>query len=361
MMAKIAILVALGLALSACAAEKKDPQVAATGGVDGGGGVGVRCVSPDGSSTLELLDLHEARLSGITIGHQPQTKEEAADLVANLLSSHYWNHDTIPLPEMKKSLAKSLLPLLEMRPFEGKDSPMSKVEIKETLPLSGDVGHYTIQKGCHLEQIAYTDDTTRTIRYATKAWNDLSWLHRSALIFHEFIYFIQRTESLERLGMASVGLTSERARRFAGLIYSVGGLRPKAYSVPSTNLGRCWDTKNSSPTDTYFYYFKNAEGKVTTVFNVLYGLTSTYQVKATFSNVASEALEDFENGEIGDATPIEFTDAVDTPKFILKLRKGKGQLPSFRYLMLKDRKPWGRLRRWIVEFRGAGDLPQFTL
>ena len=45
----------------------------------------------DGSSTLETLDIHEAKIKGLEIKATPRNQNEAIDLASQLLATHYFS------------------------------------------------------------------------------------------------------------------------------------------------------------------------------------------------------------------------------------------------------------------------------
>lgn len=125
------------------------------GVINGGGGVGVRC-----GSNLEMLDLYEARRSGLTPLPLPTSQNAAATMLAGAIAKHFWNIETILPIEFEKELLKNIiLPIFEGRAFLNYETEkMENVKFVDALPLSNDFGKYKLPTGCQLEQIAFFSD-----------------------------------------------------------------------------------------------------------------------------------------------------------------------------------------------------------
>src|SRR5437879_2506817 len=85
------------------------------GGVDGGGGVGVRCATSTGApKSFELLDLHEARLNGLQVTYNPKSEREAVDLMATLFANVQWTPFlSESISQYQSYLAYGLKPLFD--------------------------------------------------------------------------------------------------------------------------------------------------------------------------------------------------------------------------------------------------------
>ncbi|MCJ8277054.1 MAG: hypothetical protein HRT44_04465 [Bdellovibrionales bacterium] len=183
------------------------------GGVDGGGGIAVSCPDTD---ELELLDIHEARLSGLYFSNDPQSKNESMDRVARLFAQHFWNPDTIDMADYIALLRQNAVELI----YDGGvvDDGM-EVVFGPKLSLSPDVGTYKIKEGCSLEQVAYFDDKAQILKIYKDNWQRLSWLDKAALVTHEIIYLMERTDSLESFANGQKKVTSENTRTFVGRLF----------------------------------------------------------------------------------------------------------------------------------------------
>lgn len=299
---------------------------ARVGGVDGGGGVGVRCPgSNQNPASFELLDLQEARLRGTQILHDPHSEDEAIDLIATLFTDLSWNPDTIPKPESKALTVKFLAPFFNGGKWtDPSDAKEYQVRFVSSLPLSNDIGNYRTYPGCQLEQVAYFDDSTSTLSIASN-WSELDWLDRAALVSHELAYWGARKDGMEYFGQ-NIVMTSEKARRFVGDLFSTNGLTPHADSIPQSRFIVCASEDNG---DTYGYGFNDANGNLVMIFNVIHDHSSFYQMKASFAGININTLLNRSNGKGAAPTTLQFTDEYDAPEFILKITKTRGSYAAF--------------------------------
>lgn len=302
---------------------------ATVGGVDGGGGIGVRCAHGSGAAKqFELLDLHEARLRGVQVSHSPRSEDEATALASRLFVNLFWNPDTIPIQEYDSLMFEILKPFLAGKDWQGPlgaDSGYS-IQLVQSLPLSDDAGNYNTMPGCQLEQIAYFDDTTKTLAIANN-WHDLDWLDRAALISHEMAYLMNRRSGMEYFGQ-NIKMTSERARFFVGDLYSPLGVIAHADSIPSPGFAKCSDRESSDGNMTYAYVYDDGAGNTLAVFNVIHGHDSPYQMKASFAGLTPNALTD-ESQAVNASATLTFSGEPNAPTFILRMTKSPGSEINF--------------------------------
>ncbi len=306
------------------------------GGVDGGGGIGVRC-----NGNLELLDLHEARMRGLQFDLAPVSEEDAIKLTAELIAKHYWNRDTIPLDEHIQGLADMLIgPIFKGEPWtDPSNSQTNQVHFGPPLTLSDDIGIYHTMPGCDLVQVAYFSDSENTLKISQSEWDRMSWLERAALVAHELIYFMDRRESLENFGLPDGRMTSERARRFVGDLFSETSLTPKIDSVPEMGYLKCSAVAESEDNAfSYFYAFNSPTG-LSAVFNVMYGRSSAYQTKASFqginiSDLANDNLESIESDAL-----LVFSDEANTPTIELRIYRSSGAALHFQAYVYQSGRP----------------------
>jgi hypothetical protein len=149
--------------------------IANAGTRDGGGGIGVRCVSKQ-KETFELLDLYEARGRGSVSLPEPKDARAATSLVSDLFARHFWNVDTIPVNQVKSQMHDLIFaPIFNGQPWYNFETQrQERVEYVNYLPLSGDVGAYRIPSNCVLVQIAYYDDKSTALKIVKPLWDKLS-------------------------------------------------------------------------------------------------------------------------------------------------------------------------------------------
>lgn len=303
-------------------------QATAIGGVDGGGGVGVRCPTTHGKSSLELLDLHEGRLRGLEYLHAPKSENEISDLAANLFVRHFWNPWTIPMPEYFTWLKDKVIDgILNGRGFHnyknGKDVSITYVD---SLPLSNDFGNYNIRPGCSLEQIAYYDDAKNTILFAMNPWQSLSGIDKTALITHELIYATLRDHGLEYAGTAEDGvISSEKSRQFVGSILSRNGLLPKfAGVIRENNYMSCFGVDSNSGTS--FFIYNSGSNEVTAVMSLNNWFSTPFSARVSLKGVQ---VHDFYNGPgtFSFKAPLELSGEIAPPQFNLEISRAENNNP----------------------------------
>jgi hypothetical protein len=300
------------------------------GTINGGGGVGVRC-----GNHLEMLDLYEARMSGLTQLALPSSQDAAASLLASLIAKHFWNIETIPPVEHEKLMKKDvILPIFEGRAFHNYETDkMENVQFVETLPLSNDFGNYKLPAACQLEQIAFFSDAKTELSIVRSAWGQLDLLSKSVLVAHELLYMVNRRSGLENLRPKGSDHTSESARKFVGQLLSVESLPKKSDNFPPTDgVYRCnggLEEKNKAPT--YFYAFNNVStGKLNLVFNGIYGASSLYQLRADFKDAVVADLIDKTKSMTDESAELQSVGSKQRTNFVVKLSKSSNSDPIFK-------------------------------
>lgn len=314
----------------------------AGGGMEGGGGVGVRC-----GTKLELLDLHEARLSNLKLVEMPEDDEETINLVSKKMASHFqwftWEN-----PETWWELYQGGLvhPMYIGGEFlysftdliTGEERiVMAPVEYVSSLPLSPDIGSYKIQPGCQLEQIAYmTEGNNPKLEIVKSRWLQLDRLSRAALVAHETLYHFDRQSSLRSLLRLPDDRTSEWAREFVGRMFSTQPPPPIMTGVPDdTPLIYCMAEVNEDEPYTTFVVRETTSG-FRAVFEELNGADDLYQIFADFSGLSFSKFSELSaEGNLtstvslnGNAAPthlkLELKKEINKEEFELKLFKNIG-------------------------------------
>ncbi len=253
------------------------------GTINGGGGKGVLCKNGQ-ASTLEVLDLYEAKaLYDLKIEHNPQTKEEAINLFAELIGRHLWNPSTVPLPEfiqmLKGDLDNAILKKIKFL-TDGKH-----------LALVDDADEPIYEANCEMKQIAvYYDESVVLVDQSL--WDQMNWTNRIALLTHEMFYSMDRSN----------GATNSMAtRKLVGQLFSTTGAVPKADGIP-TDLNKvvtCLVTNQGIDVG-YFYAFDSIKQIYGTepshglefVFNFLKNGTYLFRTSAFFADLKLDALSD---------------------------------------------------------------------
>lgn len=304
---------------------------------DGGGGVGVRCPSNVSPIAFELLDIHEIKLEGKVISHNLQNEAEAIQLASKNLGLHYYNPSSISpnqyIDYLKSNFVQSI--------FNGEAfynpivDELTQVEFVDSLPLSNDIGDYSVKPGCSLEQVAYYFDDSNTLKIVSTKWNELSWLDKSALVSHEVHYFLDRFNGIEDFASQHLK-TSERVRRFTGLLYSTERVTPKYSISPKSGYYRCESNVDSEIRDTSFRVHSTGHNEFTAVFASAQGYSSAYQTVAVFDGVPLDALLAWPEGEFVIEKPlVVLTDEV-IPNFSVRISKTWGRYPTLQVFMNKD-------------------------
>lgn len=312
---------------------------AADGTINGGGGAGLLC-----GNRLEMLDLYEARKAGLTLVDAPSTSDKAAELLSRLLAHHFWNIETMPERQQAEVIEKDLIkPVLKGHPFKNLETGKTEqVRYVDSLPLSNDYGHYQVPAGCRLEQIAYFSDKNTRLSIVQSAWDRLDWLSKMVLVAHEFMYMADRRDGFEELNPNLRSFTSEMSRKFVGRLISLDPALPaESDGVPLAphKLYRCDNTEGKDATSTHFYAFDGGNGKLSLVFNSIYGRYGLYQSRADFQAVT---LNDFLDKQtvLAEVAPLVFVGANGDSGFNVKLLRNKGDDAVFE-LDLSERRESG--------------------
>ncbi|RYZ71329.1 MAG: hypothetical protein EOP05_12175 [Proteobacteria bacterium] len=302
----------------------------ARGTINGGGGVGVRC-----GNSLEMLDLYEARKSGLTFSSAQASKEAAALMVSDRMSKHFWNVDTVEPEEHAQKLRELLiLPIFEGRAFYNAVTKKSEdVNFVESLPLSNDYGNYELPKGCALEQIAFYSDSNTKLSIVRSAWNELDWMSKSVLAVHELIYMIHRRSGLDNLIPESLPKNSESVRKFTGKLLSLESLPTRSSGFSKSQpLYTCDGAMKNNPKEnsTIAYAFDSeATGALTLVFNSIHDMDSFYQLRASFKSAKLSDLTDSTRPLTLERAELETTGSGEPTNFSVTLEKSVNGKPLF--------------------------------
>jgi hypothetical protein len=314
---------------------------------DGGGGIGVRC-----GKSLELLDLHEAKIKGHKLLSAPHNANEAIQLAARKAGQHFWTFDMVDSVDDSVSFYSEAV---VERIFNGKSflykiedeglPVYAPVKFVASLPLSKDIGHYQIQKNCTLEQVAYmTDGETPKLEIVKSAWDELDFLSKAALVMHETLYHFDRTENLRSASGASASYTSEWTRSFVGQLFSVTGVPAKTEKIPqdSPSRLRCKaDLEGGKFNNTDFYVFGTNASGFEIVIEQIQGVSDLYQLKSSVRGVSFETMLDLDNGEGSSLNEIIYSGAGGS-SFYMKLEKQKGSAMTVK-LLDNQRGTWAQI------------------
>jgi len=164
----------------------------------GGGGFAVSCpATPVSAGSLELLDLYEMNAGGHrlqpALGDFKQEYIRAVGRINSLLGAPNY------VQEQQELIESNL-----KRFFQS----VKWLKNEQEMPVAQDLGKIPwIPSQCELKQIAYFDDSSKTIYVLEREYSQLSPQHQAALVFHELWFMHHRT-----LGET----TSELSRRLTG-------------------------------------------------------------------------------------------------------------------------------------------------
>lgn len=321
--------------------EQNYPDLTTTGTVGGGGGVGVKCKTGN-KYTFEVLDLHEARLKGLTQLPEPKDQEASINLVLNLFVKQFWATDranerwgwysTFVSPIFKADPKWGI-----WNPEKGKPEPIVYVD---SLPLSNDIGKYHIQPNCSLEQIAYYSDEEGELRISKPFWDKLSWLHKAALVGHEVSYLVTRRWGIENQTSSKL-MTSESSREFVGELFSTAGAVPK---FPTTPGWKC-----NSQNESTFYARAAGDGHWTLSFELLHETQSPFQIVSEISGIDFEKLIDSTNSyDTAITASVTLTGDSTAPTVNLKISRTGNNPPKIQFFK-EDFIPLGRATEFSCE------------
>lgn len=301
------------------------------GGVDGGGGVAVRCNTEFfDQKEFELLDIHEARLSRMEFSHNPANEAEAIELAARLFAKQYWNPWTIPMEEYSKVLEKTFFgPFFRMEEMNF-DEIHLKFKAQVGIPLSDDLGQFQVGPFCNLEQVMYWNDRENVIYYDPVKLQELDWLSRVALVIHELDYFIRRHSNYGGMDdLIPVGsqpkISSELSREFVGKLLSNQGL-PGRVPLDVADWIGCSTSVNGKFSSSMIIFPSEREGFSEMSFVTIQGKHSPYRMNISFPTADIQdwkLLE--ENFQAGGW--LNFEGAQRSPPFYIRIVKDRGSRP----------------------------------
>lgn len=309
----------------------------ARGTINGGGGVGVRC-----GNTLEMLDLFEARQAGLAMAPAPASKGEAALMVSERMSKHFWNIETVEPAEHAQKLRELLIiPIFEGRAFYNAATKKNEaVNFVEDLPLSNDYGNYQLPNGCALEQIAFYSDSNTELSIVRSAWNELDWMSKSVLVVHELVYMVHRRTGLDNLIPEGLPKNSESVRKFTGKILSTASIPTRSSGFSKDQpVFTCDGNNRNRPEEnsTNAYAFDSAEsGALTLVFNSIHDTDSLYQLRASFKSAKLADLTEPTRAMKLQGVELEATGSGEPTGFSVSLEKAIGGKPVFKVYHLAN-------------------------
>ncbi|OFZ56861.1 MAG: hypothetical protein A2381_14050 [Bdellovibrionales bacterium RIFOXYB1_FULL_37_110] len=296
-----------------------------------GGGVGVRCLQADGSSTLETLDIHEAKIKGLEIKATPRNQNEAIDLASQLLATHYFSGRFEYLSQyiwfMKnKFFIKLFLGEPIMEPDGG------RLIYQEDIPfldLTNDYGDYQILPECHLVQIAYFNDERSVLLINKAHFQEMDFLNQAALFTHEMIYFIERNyKSLHDDIDPSTPFSSELTRFFVGKLYSTNPPKTKLRVSEQNSYINCKNSINNPSLSTGFSVYTNMDGTFSLLLSDAHGYSSPFRISSVI-DFEAEDLINFD-GAISSKGELELSDYATNDRFFYEIDKTPYQNPSIK-------------------------------
>ncbi len=203
------------------------------GGVDGGGGKSVVCRDANAKITsAETLDLYEAKH---VYGLKPKTFTGTLDQAVTAIEADL--QMTMDQPEIH------LFPL-----FRRVRKIMKFVSPSVVLKPVDDAAEAILPSECQLEQLAhYIDDDLLLV--SEEIWNALSLTDKAALITHEAIYRMHRTNG---------ATDSRRSRKVVGHLLSGFQFEPVRSGLPSS-AKLCVAKQGDKVTFMFAYYPASSE------------------------------------------------------------------------------------------------------
>ncbi len=184
------------------------------GVINGGGGKGVLCEA-DGRTTVEVLDLYEAKhLFNLNIQDLGSTKEQSLAKLSEVMANHFID----PFIYTAEGYMNALNETSIKHSFE----IMQFLKEGQTLKLTKDSFEPILEKNCRMVQIAvYYDESALLVDKSL--WEQLDWTNKAALVAHEILYFWSR----------EFGATNSMSvRKLVGLLLSTKGVDPLANDLP---------------------------------------------------------------------------------------------------------------------------------
>lgn len=197
--------------------SNSNPSNTSGGGViNGGGGRGVRC-HKNGKTTVEVLDLYEAkRIYKLNLLDLGKDEEKGKEKFVELLLKHFMG-DRISAQDAeqsKKYYRKELVDhFVENMRF---------IDKGQHLRLLNDSYEPTLEQNCEAVQIAHYYDESILI-VDRELWDQLDVTNKIGLIAHEAFYFYVRQSGVTN---------SMTVRKLVGRMLSVEGIRPLSDGVP---------------------------------------------------------------------------------------------------------------------------------
>ena len=187
----------------------------AGGVINGGGGKGVRCTK-NGKTTVEVLDLYEAKsIYNLSIKDFGSNEETAKEKLAEVLARHFWNPYSVEMAEFTKAMKQTFI--------QEFFNNIRFIDEGKTLRLTNDSFEPTIENGCEPVQVAmYYDESVLLIDKAL--WTKMDWTNKMGLIAHEALYFLARQSGTKN---------SMTTRKLVGMLFSEAGVTPIADGLPT--------------------------------------------------------------------------------------------------------------------------------
>lgn len=226
---------------------------ARSGGIgSSGGGFAVVCRSPQGAiSSIQLLDLYEARLKGAQLRPTQQTVDNEYKLYVNSLRASA--NDTRPATENDVAQFHTDFDLHFVLAPEGTD--IGSTDDLGTKP--------NVPAGCKIEQAAVYRDNENTVYVKSDLWNAMNAQNKVALFAHETLYLLMRQAGDH---------TSQIARKLVPLFFQNQKPVSQTAGVPA-NSPDCYAGVAAGGTkfDTHFFYYASGANSTTLQFDNLLG------------------------------------------------------------------------------------------
>lgn len=212
------------------------------GTINGGGGKGVRCTK-DGKTTVEALDLYEARtMYNRQPMHLGDTQDEAIQKAGEIFTAR-----SIELNKSEEDFLKEeaksvgyIKQYLQSIKFLNKSQSIK--------PIDDDLSPI-IEDGCEKVQVAiYYNESALLVDQ--NLWAQMDWSNRIFLISHEIAYRVARVARSE--------VNSINTREFIGLLFSSDGLK---------NIHEIEKTKNKTYSCSLMNKKTNTEASSFNMFN----------------------------------------------------------------------------------------------
>jgi hypothetical protein len=312
----------------------------AMGTSSGGGGVGVKCILPNGGTSIETLDLHEAKLNGLKFPKKPNSTDEAITLAATVMGNHYFSgyfkHVDQYIVFLKTRFFEKLFAGEAVE--ESDDGQWIYQKDVNHIPLSNDYGTYKIAPNCQLEQIAYFDDENSTLLLNKKLFSQMDFQNQAALFTHEIIYFLDRNyPSLHDELNTSHRRTSRVSRFFVGKLFSSTPPKAKFRSSEQTSHIICRNETNDIKRMTEFRIYPNLDGTFSLVLNDMSGFISPFRVSTLLDFTPSDFIN-FE-ANINYEKTLDVSDFETTDVYKIKIFKKSYDKPHVRFF--KNNMPLG--------------------